>query len=157
MAGRWWSDIGGYQGSDGATPAADATEGGGDLPAAAGLEHPTAPGIRAPASTASAILWRCSCCLGRLPHSTHGEQQSIREAAVAALGAVHAAGVLHGDVQQDNFVVEPGGCVWVIDFTHATLGSKYGEPLEEEELEGLQAAEQRELSMLLSCRQIQQQ
>jgi len=82
--------------------------------------------------------------------STHGEQPPIRDAAAAALGAVHACGVLHGDVRADNFIVQPGGQVWVIDFTHAMVGSP-----RDMQLGVMQAAEQHDLSVLLSCRQMQ--
>lgn len=63
---------------------------------------------------------------------------------------MHACGVLHGDVRADNFIVQPGGQVWVIDFTHVTVGSPC-----DMQLGVMQAAEQHDLSVLLSCRQMQ--
>jgi len=74
---------------------------------------------------------------------THGQQPHIRDAAAAALRGVHACGILHGDVRKENYIVQSGGRVWVIDFTHATIGSPYGQ------LDVLQAAEVCHLSMLL--------
>ncbi|MFE4975382.1 lanthionine synthetase LanC family protein [Kitasatospora sp. NPDC056651] len=42
---------------------------------------------------------------------------------VDTLGAIHAAGMLHGDVHGGNYLLGPDDCVWAIDFPHAsTIG-----------------------------------
>lgn len=59
--------------------------------------------------------------------------EAVRDAALAALGAVHAAGVAHGDLRASNILVQ-GSKVWLIDFTHSTADAERCILLHEEQL-----------------------
>jgi len=55
-------------------------------------------------------------------HPIRGEQSPQSKAsAVRALKAIHARGVAHGDIREDNILVEESGKVWFIDFGMSTL------------------------------------
>lgn len=59
--------------------------------------------------------------------------QAVCDAALAALRAVHAVGVAHGDLRSSNFLVQ-GSRVWLIDFTHSVADADHGTFLMEEQL-----------------------
>lgn len=63
------------------------------------------------------------------PSSDH----AVRDAALSALRAVHAAGVAHGDLRTSNILMQ-GSRVWLIDFTHAAVDAEHSALLQEEQL-----------------------
>jgi tRNA A-37 threonylcarbamoyl transferase component Bud32 len=67
------------------------------------------------------------------PLESRGQKRRHGRAAMAALAAVHACGILHGDVRTENFVSTSDGHVSVLDFHMSRPGS--AEEMQEEKMQ----------------------
>jgi serine/threonine protein kinase len=71
-----------------------------------------------------ATAWIDGAPLGAVRAATWEETRRIITAIAAGLGAIHDAGVVHGDLEPSNVIVRPGRpAATIVDFSHAVFAN----------------------------------